>query len=191
MLGFSEAAPGSFDGGTAIGQNELRLYWRVIGCADAVEGIGYKFDQFDRFRYERVPSEKMLCFWEGDQHDRDRVSSVITTTVSRAKEEVTLQAITDLRLSILPDVEDLDATMRPTGIRRPRSRFSTNREKIIELEVSIDEVLGRETSAIDFTGVNVEQFCRDNGLQLIERKTYRVGNEASLAQITKGQFLAG
>lgn len=66
LLGFSEAAAGSFDGGESIDANEMKLYWRVVGCADRVEGVGYKFNASEKFRFERDASQKMLCFWEGD-----------------------------------------------------------------------------------------------------------------------------
>ena len=44
LLGFSNAGPSSFDGGSSINSNELKLYWRVVGCSDRVEGAGFKFD---------------------------------------------------------------------------------------------------------------------------------------------------
>ena len=36
LMGFSESAIGNFDGGSVIAMNEIKLYWRVLGCADSI-----------------------------------------------------------------------------------------------------------------------------------------------------------
>ena len=89
---------------------------------------------------------------------------MFVTKISRTEEEITLQAITDLRLGKLENTTNLEIPIEPTYVKRAKSRFSRNREKVIEADISISEVLDRETSAIDFTGINVQLFSKENGL---------------------------
>lgn len=64
----------------------------------------------------------MLCFQEGDQHQRIRRPTVFTTMIERAADELTLQAIVDLEMAFLPILGN--DTIRPVGITVPKTRLS-------------------------------------------------------------------
>lgn len=68
LLGYTKGAAGTIDGGSATNVNEIKLYWRVVGCAHRIDGFGYKVgtDATEKYRYQRSQQNKLLCFWEGD-----------------------------------------------------------------------------------------------------------------------------
>lgn len=70
----------------------------------------------------------MLCFWEGDQHDKERKSSVFVTKISRTEDEVTLQAVSDLKLRRLDNSKKNEMPVRPTSATKAKSLFSENRD---------------------------------------------------------------
>ena len=79
------------------------MYWRVVGCAQRINGFGYKTSEFVRFKYPSSARNYDLCFWEGDQHDKDRYPALIVTKIDRATPMVTLRAVVDLRMGYLPE----------------------------------------------------------------------------------------
>lgn len=66
VLGFSRGNLGTYDGTGGIKAGEVRIYWRVVGCADKVAGHGFRLDLDERYIYKADKSEQILCFQEGD-----------------------------------------------------------------------------------------------------------------------------
>ena len=90
LLGYAEGGKQTNDGTLPSPSSELTLYWRVIGCAQRINGLGYKVNDDKKYRYNTSLKNQLLCFWEGDQHDKDRLSAMIITKVPRNAVNVTL-----------------------------------------------------------------------------------------------------
>ena len=90
MLGFARANAGTFDGGEDISTGMIKLYWRVVGCANSITGIGFQLNIGERYAYRDIIRDEILCFLEGDQHQRIRQPTVFMTTIEREVDEITL-----------------------------------------------------------------------------------------------------
>lgn len=66
LLGYTKGGAETIDGGASTSFNEMKLYWRVVGCAHRINGFGYKIGSDEKYRYQRSSQNKLICFWEGD-----------------------------------------------------------------------------------------------------------------------------
>ena len=78
--------------------------------------------------------------------------------------------------------------MRPSNIKEPQLDFSKERGSVISLNVNLDDVLNKRTAALDFTGDNVIDFSRENGLAFIEREKVAIAADKSLLEIVRKNF---
>ena len=51
LLGYAEGGQGTVDGGSDTTLNEVKLYWRVVGCVNRIYGFGYKIGATEKYRY--------------------------------------------------------------------------------------------------------------------------------------------
>lgn len=93
-----------------------------------------------------------------------------------------MQAVVDYEMSKLPENPSL--SILPSKYEEPQLSISRDRANPIEKMIDLDELLEGETTAINFENDSISDYCRENGLNLVERQIAElVGDESLLSPI--------